>query len=236
MVSAETAETAATTRQRRDDAMIPLAFREQLDFFVGEARVPLELVVPRGADGLVVVAHGDRDTSTSRANRALLERFCDDGLATLAVGAPENPDSHEPFGVPALTKRLGEITDHAPSVAPAPVRQLPVGYFATGPAAAAALLAASVRPGRLRTVVTLDALPHVGEEALAHVLPPALMFVGELDRPKVELHRTAFADIPAPKRLHTVPGADDLFETPEAMDVVGHLASNWFGRHFPAPV
>src|SRR2546421_4990699 len=71
------------------------------------------------------------------------------------------------------------------------LRSLPVEYFGASTGAAAALIAAAERPVLARAVVSRGGRPDLAGRALASVRAPALLVVGELDHPVIEMNQDA---------------------------------------------
>jgi putative phosphoribosyl transferase len=63
------------------------------------------------------------------------------------------------------------------------------------------------------------------------VQAPTLLIVGGRDFPVIELNQAALAQLGCEKGLAIVPRATRLFEETGALDEVGRLAREWFGRY-----
>ena len=75
--------------------------------------------------------------------------------------------------------------------------------------------------------------PDLADEALPRVAAPTLFIVGGRDLAVLDLNRIAMARMTAVTRLEIVPGATHLFEEAGALEVVAHLARDWFLRYLP---
>jgi dienelactone hydrolase len=197
------------------------------------------LVVPAGAVGLVLFAHGSGSGRFSPRNRAVASTLQAAGLATLLLDllsereeAVDRYTAHLRFDIGLLARRLVTATDW---VAREPgVRDLEIGYFGSSTGAAAALVAAAERPERIGAVVSRGGRPDLAGEALGRVAAPTLLIVGGEDVPVLGLNRRAMAAMSCPVRLEVVPGASHLFEEPGTLERVADLASAWFRRHLEA--
>lgn len=197
------------------------------------------LVVPPGAVGLVLFAHGSGSGRYSPRNRAVAATLQAAGLATLLLDllsereeAVDRYTAHLRFDIGLLARRLVTATDW---VAREPgVRDLELGYFGSSTGAAAALVAAAQRPERIGAVVSRGGRPDLAGEALGRVAAPTLLIVGGEDVPVLGLNRRAMAAMSCPVRLEVVPGATHLFEEPGTLERVADLASAWFRRHLEA--
>ena len=63
---------------------------------------------------------------------------------------------------------------------------------------------------------------------------PVLLLVGEHDLEVLQLNRVAATEFGCDHSLVVVPGASHLFEEPGALDLVAHLAADWFATRFVA--
>ena len=102
--------------------------------------------------------------------------------------------------------------------------------------AAAALVAAAIRPRSVGAVVSRGGRPDLAGEALRRVHAPTLMIVGGNDLPVIGLNREAFAQLARERRLEIVPGASHLFEEPGSWKPSrAWRASDWFLQHLAPP-
>ena len=190
------------------------------------------LAVPDGAGGIVLFAHGSGSSRLSPRNTQVARAFNEAGLATLLFDLllpSEAIDRHKVFDIPLLAGRLVEALDwieEEDSTA-----DLAVGLFGASTGAAAALTAAAARPELVSAVVSRGGRPDLAADALASVLAPTLLVVGERDTVVIELNRRAMAQLSCPTRLEIVPGATHLFEEPGTLDQVVSLATAWFTQY-----
>jgi len=117
---------------------------------------------------------------------------------------------------------------------------LPLGLFASGADAAAALymLAAGTHAGqRVAALVCgggrLELLTALGL-SVREIDPPTLLLVGADDAAGLRLHRQALQRLACKKRLEAVPGAGSRFDQHGADGVVSELAGAWFDTHLAA--
>jgi dienelactone hydrolase len=205
----------------------------------GGRHIAAEVVVPEGAYGLVLFAHGSGSSRRSPRNRHLAARLQARGLATVLVDLLAPGEEQQASGevwlrsdVPFLAERLIEVT-HWLEQHPA-LGRLPRGLIGSHTGAAAALVAAALRPEGVRAVVCRGGRAELAGQALSDVLAPTLLVVGSLDEPMVELNRSALERLACVRQLELVGGASHLFEEPGALDRVAELAGGWFERHLPA--
>ena len=190
------------------------------------------LTVPDGATGIVLFAHGSGSSRLSPRNTQVARAFNEAGLATLLFDLllpREAQDRHKVFDIPLLAGRLEEALDWIEEEES--TTDLPVGLFGASTGAAAALTAAARRPELIAAVVSRGGRPDLAADALAGVLAPTLLIVGELDTVVIELNRRAMAQLSCPTRLEIVPGATHLFEEPGTLDRVVSLATAWFTQY-----
>src|SRR5205814_1197425 len=109
--------------------------------------------------------------------------------------------------------------------------RLPVGCFGASTGAAAALIAAAQRPGRVRAVVSRGGRPDLADDELPAVSAPTLLIVGGEDPVVIELNQQARRELRCETRLEIVEGASHLFEEPGKLVRVTELARDWFVGH-----
>ena len=195
-----------------------------------------DLALPLDARGAVIFAHGSGSSRHSPRNQYVAKVLQQAGFATLLVDLLTQQEEQIDqqtleyrFNIGLLAERLVGATDwlfkdHNFS-------HLRLGYFGASTGAAAALIAASLRPNVVDVVVSRGGRPDLAGGALIRVVAPTLLIVGELDYEVILLNRQAAASIPAPTRIEIVPGATHLFEEPGALEQVSSLAKGWFATN-----
>jgi dienelactone hydrolase len=205
---------------------------------VAAGAVTLEgnLSLPKGADGIVLFAHGSGSSRHSPRNRYVAWLLNEAGLATLLVDlltseeeAIDLTTAHLRFDIGLLAGRLIGVTDWLTEHPD--TRHLRIGYFGASTGAAAALMAAAERADVVGAVVSRGGRPDLAGPALTRVKAPTLLIVGGNDFPVIDLNRAALAQLHCEKQLVIVPGATHLFEEPGALDQVAQLAREWFKRY-----
>jgi dienelactone hydrolase len=205
---------------------------------IAAAGVELEadVAVPEAARGVVLFAHGSGSSRRSPRNRYVAGELQSAGLATVLVdlltAREEQVDARSRelrFDIGLLSVRLAALTDwlaqHDGTAG------LGVGLFGASTGAAAALVAAAMRPNSVQAVVSRGGRPDLAGEFLRLVRAPTLLIVGERDQTVIELNRKAMTQLAAPTRLEIVPRATHLFEEPGALEHVARLARDWFVQY-----
>lgn len=223
--------TTRTTALESSEVLVP----------AGAVHLTGDLTVPAGATGMVLFAHGSGSSRFSSRNRKVAGVLQQAALATLLIDLltedEEGLDRYTAelrFDIPMLAGRLVAIADwlgRQPSC-----QHLPLGCFGASTGAAAALIAAAERPGRVEAVVSRGGRPDLAGPALRQVRAPALFIVGSRDQVVLDLNRDAIRELPltTEHRLEIVNGATHLFEEPGALDQVAALARDWFRAHLIA--
>lgn len=196
-----------------------------------------DLVVPSGATGCVIFAHGSGSSRHSPRNRAVAERLQEEGLATLLMDLltgdeeeEERVTRHHRFDIELLSSRLGAATAFV--LEESDTAKLPIGYFGASTGAAAALVAAAQPENPVDAVVSRGGRPDLAGSALSIVRTPTLLIVGSADPHVLELNRIAMSQMhAAPTTLEIVPRAGHLFAEHGTLDQVADLAADWFRRH-----
>jgi putative phosphoribosyl transferase len=201
------------------------------------ARLAGDLVVPDGARGVVLFAHGSGSSRHSPRNREVAEGLQRTGFGTLLMDLL-TPDEERidvrtrelRFDIPLLAQRLTAAVDWLD--ADPSTEALPVGTFGASTGAAAALIAAAERPERVRAVVSRGGCSDLAGDALTRVTAPVLLIAGGEDETVIALDRQSAATLRRAERA-LVPGAGHLFEEPGALQEVTRLAAEWFDRWLP---
>lgn len=222
--------------QTTDEEVVELLHRSRsveqaVRMTLGEVTLDADLVVPPGARGIVVFAHGSGSGRGSPRNRQVARTLQDAGLATLLLDlltAEEERTRDLRFDIGLLAGRLVGALDwlaDRPDTA-----GLVPGLFGASTGAGAALVAAAHRPERVDAVVSRGGRPDLAGDTLPGVRAPTLLIVGGQDRTVLDLNRAALERL-AGGELAVIPGATHLFEEPGALEQVAGLARDWFARH-----
>ena len=198
------------------------------------------LVVPEGATGVVLFAHGSGSSRHSSRNRYVAGELQSAGLATLLIDlltakeeAVDARTAHLRFDSGMLAERLVGATDWLNRGAD--TQGLTVGCFGASTGGGAALVAAAERPDAVGAVVSRGGRPDLAGEALPRVRAPTLLIVGGDDVPVIGMNEEAMSSMrDVEVRLEIVPGATHLFEERGKLEIVARLARDWFLR-FLAP-
>jgi putative phosphoribosyl transferase len=208
---------------------------------VGKVELEAEVFLPRGAQGLVLFAHGSGSSHKSPRNQFVAHGLHRRGIGTLSFAALTRSerrldalDQRLRFDIRLLARRLTLVTDW--------VRQqtfaepLAIGYFGASTGAAAAIVAAAERPDAVRALVCRGGRPDLAGRALLLLRTPTLLLVGSEDTETRELNELAVAQMSGVAQLEVVPSSGHLFEEPGALKAVRELAGDWFARHLPLGV
>jgi putative phosphoribosyl transferase len=210
----------------------------------GGVRLDGELVLPEGAQGVVLFAHGSGSSRHSPRNQHVAGVIRAFGIGTLLFDllTPEEErldirTRQLRFDIRLLAERLVGATRWLGESAEWIGEQgrpehLRPGYFGASTGGGAALVAAAALGNSVGAVVSRGGRPDLaGASALAEVKSPVLLIVGGRDEPVIRLNEEAYAELNCEKELKIVPGATHLFEEPGTLDEVARLAAEWFRRH-----
>lgn len=198
-------------------------------------RLPGMLTIPREPQGVVVFAHGSGSSRLSPRNLKVSDALVFGGMATVLfdlLTTAEEPDRRMVFDIESLADRLVHAVDWA--VEQPMIRGLSVGLFGASTGAAAALVAAAERPGRVGAVVSRGGRPDLAGDWLSRVVCPTLLIVGGHDLEVLRLNQAAAERLHCAHQLEVVVGATHLFEEPGALDQVSALAAEWFRSRLPS--
>lgn len=193
------------------------------------------LLIPDGATGIVLFAHGSGSSRFSSRNIYVAEALREAGLATLLIdlltASEELVDTrtaHLRFDIEMLAKRLVGTTLWLG--AQPPTKALNVGLFGASTGGGAALVAAAQIPDRIKAVVSRGGRPDLAGEALPRVQAPTLLIVGGDDVPVIGMNKEAYDELRCERHMEIVPGASHLFEEAGTLEHVARLAAEWFTR------
>ena len=195
------------------------------------------LSIPKGAQGVVLFAHGSGSSRFSPRNRYVAQVLQNAGIGTLLFDlltrqeeAIDERTGQLRFDIGFLARRLVEVTDWLATDLSG--KGLKLGYFGASTGAAAALVAAAERPDDIKALVSRGGRPDLAREDLPRVKAPTLLIVGGKDYQVIEMNRDALVKLRGEKSLIIVPGATHLFEEPGTLEEVARLAADWFSRYF----
>src|SRR4051812_26721298 len=152
------------------------------------------LALPQNAPGVVVFAHGSGSGRHSPRNQFVARVLREAGLGTLLIDlltsdeeAVDVRTAEFRFDIGLLAERVVGATDWLEGLQT--TAGLPVAYFGASTGAGAALVAAAMRPKRVRAVVSRGGRPDLAAGFLPRVHAPTLLIVGGDDEPVIGLNR-----------------------------------------------
>jgi putative phosphoribosyl transferase len=194
------------------------------------------LLVPAGAKGVVLFAHGSGSSRFSPRNKYVAGVLNDAEIATLLIDLLTKDEEEVDmrtrqfrFDIDLLAERLLSAAEWLKRNAR--TQNLKLGLFGSSTGAAAALIAAAKLPGDIAAVVSRGGRPDLAMGILTKVRAPSLFIVGGGDTIVIDLNKKAMAEVSAEKKLEIVPGATHLFEEPRKLEEVAKLATAWFFQH-----
>jgi pimeloyl-ACP methyl ester carboxylesterase len=201
-------------------------------FAPGGVRLPASVELPEPAIALAILAHGagsSRDSPRGVAVAGTLHRFGIGSMRVDLLGAEKSRDRDLVFDIGLLADRLEAAVGFV--AGDDRTRNLPIALVGASTGAAAALVVAARRPGRVVAVVSRGGRADLAGESLASVRTPTLLLVGSEDPVVLDLNREALAKLGGEKELVTIPGATHLFEEPRALEEVARRTARWIAAH-----
>jgi len=196
-----------------------------------------ELIIPTGAEGVVLFAHGSGSSRYSPRNQFVARTIREEGVGTLLFDlltkeeeVIDNHTRHLRFDIGLLAERLVDAAYWLKGN----FSYLSIGFFGASTGAGAALVAAAELGENVGAVVSRGGRPDLAGDSLPQVKCPTLLIVGELDYPVIKINQKALAHLRCAKELKIVPGATHLFEEPGTLEEVARLAAEWFQAHLHA--
>ena len=202
----------------------------------GKGTIQGNLVVPAGAKGVVLFAHGSGSSRFSPRNQYVAKVLNKAGMATFLIDLLTQDEEEIDivtaefrFDIELLARRLIDASEWL-TTNPA-TRNLNIGYFGASTGAAAALIAATKLPQHVKAVVSRGGRPDLAMDYIPKVKAPTLFIVGGDDSLVIELNKKAMRNFPAENKLEIVQGASHLFEEEGKLEVVAKLAAKWFSKY-----
>ena len=203
---------------------------------VDKATIEGNLVVPQGAKGVVLFAHGSGSGRFSPRNQYVAKVLNKAGIATFLIDLltkeEEEIDMQTAqfrFDIDLLAHRLIGATEWLKKNPT--TKNLAFGYFGASTGAAAALIAAAKLTEDIKAVVSRGGRPDLALEHIPRLKAPTLFIVGGNDTVVIELNKKAMKNFPAEKKLEIVRGASHLFEETGKLEEAAKLATNWFVKY-----
>jgi pimeloyl-ACP methyl ester carboxylesterase len=197
-------------------------------------RLEGNLIVPAGAKGVVLFAHGSGSSRFSSRNRHVAEALRKRSLGTLLIDLLSHDEelvdtrtAHLRFDIELLADRLGGTAEWLGREHPS----LRIGLFGASTGGAAALVTAARIPNQIHAVVSRGGRPDLAGESLPIVKAPTLLIVGGDDTPVIGMNQEAYDKMICVRKMEIVPRATHLFEEPGALEEVARLAGDWFVKY-----
>ncbi len=195
-----------------------------------------DLIIPDGATGVVLFAHGSGSSRHSPRNKFVAEIIRNSDLGTLLFDLLTDEEEsvdiytrHLRFNIGLLARRLVAAATWLKSLEE--TQHLKIGLFGGSTGAAAALVAAAELGEAVGAVVSRGGRPDLAGEALEQVSSPVLLIIGGLDDVVIKLNEQAYAQLQCIKEMKIVSGATHLFEEPGTLETVAGLAAGWFEHY-----
>lgn len=198
-----------------------------------------ELSIPRRARGIVVFSHTNRSGLASQDTRRIANALLNGGYGVLIFDLL-TPDEEIVDAATLgrgsdralLARRLIHVIDW---LASGPNSDLPIGIFGEDAGAAAALVAACVRPHQVCAVASYAERPDLASPVLGHVRIPVLLVVRAKNDIAVRANEMAFTRMHTVKELVRIGGDCGAPGRDGTLDELARVSVAWFDRHLAAP-
>jgi len=198
---------------------------------IGPITLDGNLLVPSGATGIVLFAHGSGSSRFSSRNRYVASVLREANLGTLLIDLLTPREEQRDNITAELRFNIGMLADRLVGTAEwlrGQHANAKIGLFGASTGGGAALVAAAERPELIHAVVSRGGRPDLAGPALPRVEAPTLLIVGGDDVPVIAMNRDAYDQMRCERRMEIVPGATHLFEEPGTLEKVAELARDWF--------
>jgi putative phosphoribosyl transferase len=211
---------------------------QSIQVIVGETLLIGSLYTPPNIVGIVVFIDEDNAGQYNSQNQYILQQLQAAGLVTLRLSIINEGEDHGGqagegilFDIDRLADRIVTATDW---LVQQPFTELHrIGYYAAKTSAAAALAAAERRQECVFAVVCVDGRIDLARDSFPNLRSYPLFIIGERNPALVELSRHAMQDLRVENELRIFPGVGDLYEDPEAVELVAEATRNWLLHYLP---
>lgn len=194
-----------------------------------------DLIMPPGADALVMVLQGSGNSRKNHRNEVIVEELNKSGfgvtlldLLTFDEKIVDLGNHHMRYEVYPLAHRLCSAINWLREQKE--TRKMPLGLFGAGAGSAAALLAAAQLDREVQAVVSRGGRPDLAGTYLPLVKAPTLLIAGGDDATILQFNKEAMSRMRCPHELEIVEGASHLFAEPGKLEDVAALSIAWFAR------
>jgi len=208
-------------------------YQKEVSIPVEDIRLKGDLCIPDDAKGIVIFAHAGTNSRLNKRNQMEAKYLNDYGFGTLLfdlLNLDEAKDYQNRFKINLLSERLISaslwLEKFTADLA------IPIGYFGSSTAAAAALNAAIHLP-QIYAVVVRGGRPDLVFKDLPYLNTPTLFIVGGLDKMVLEINQNAIKELKCEKDLKIIDGATHLFDEPGKLALVAENAAEWFKNDIP---
>jgi putative phosphoribosyl transferase len=196
-------------------------------YFVKGANRPLEIDCPEIKNaGIIIFPHEMAQSPTSH-NEALAKICSKNKLAAL-IPASLNaaPVEADVFAQAEQLQYAALWARKHPCMA-----GLSIGYFGTGAAAEAALVAAARAPDLVQAVVVRGNRPDAFASVLPAIKAPVLLIAPGRNLNSVRSNQAALSKLNGDSAINIISSASASFQEPGVMEESAQLASLWFLQH-----
>ncbi|HEY9229442.1 MAG TPA: hypothetical protein VIP11_22525 [Gemmatimonadaceae bacterium] len=194
-----------------------------------------ELMVPDAPRGIVVFCRTNANGFLHRSDRFVAATLRDAHFATVMFDllTPEEEmidasSGHLATDLSRLARRLIDAIDWL-ALQPT-VCALPIGLLGEGPGAAAAIVAACVRPSRVFAVVSRNGNVERASPVFDRLCVPILLIANGNDDTAVRVNASAFRRLRSTKELVLVDGETPAGRRPP-VDATSNLIVDWLARY-----
>jgi putative phosphoribosyl transferase len=202
----------------------------------GTSILDAEMQVPEGACGMIALIHAEGRRRSNQLIQGTAEAFSRDGFATLTLNllteeeADIDRDSDQLlFDTGMLAERLDWTADWLLDLPE--TGRLPLGFFATGAAAAVMLETAAARPEGIGALVMAGTGPLPSGLKLRGIRAPTLAIAAEKDAQGIRLGRHCLDFLTVRKRLEVISDSGNLLDNALVQGKVARLACLWFEQY-----
>lgn len=185
-------------------------------------------LIHAGNEAGVVVFSPENRNERHNHNQTVADFFNKNRLAAL-LPSISHTETKAPADIMQLADRLEAMAMEAQSHPE--TENLPIGYYASGESAPAALIAAGRNPEMIKATVIRGGRPDQDLDVLPLIKAPTLLIAPGRDAGGLRSHQRALEKLNPASSLNVVSRASFSFQEPGVLEEAAQLAVLWFLQH-----
>ena len=201
--------------------------KQHLSIVVNEVLLEADLMLPLNASAIIIIGNIPGNKCMNHQNKVVAHHLVTRGFGTLQIDllTPEEVRLTDyQFDINLLAFRLVRSTERLEDMME---KAYPLGYFASGRVATAALSAATALQ-QVKAIVSISGASELARDSLSELQAATLLLVESLDLKGVAINQEAFSLLKGQKSLQVIQGTACMFDDKTTSDQLCTLTGDWF--------